>query len=87
MKKKKKKKKKKSSESDARSHNMNPPTKATHLSFLAPPLCISKKLHFTKKQKNNNNNNNKMRFLYIKKYNRYEYDVITILQKRLGCEK
>jgi hypothetical protein len=30
-------------------HNLNPPTKATHLSFLAPPLCISKKLHFTKK--------------------------------------
>jgi hypothetical protein len=47
----KKKKKKKSSESDARSHNLNPPTKATHLSFLAPPLCISKKLHFTKKNK------------------------------------
>jgi hypothetical protein len=76
----KKKKKKKSSESDARSHNMNPPIKATHLSFLAPPLCISKK-------QKNNNNNNKMRFLYIRKYNRYEYDVITILQKRLGCEK
>jgi hypothetical protein len=47
----KKKKKKKSSQSDARSHNLNPPTKATHLSFLAPPLCISKKLHFTKQNK------------------------------------
>jgi hypothetical protein len=85
----KKKKKKKSSESDARSHNLNPPTKATHLSFLAPPLCISKKLHFTKKKQktNNDNNNNKTRFLYIKKCNRYEYDVIIILQRRLGCEK
>jgi len=54
--------------------------KATHLSFQAPPLCISKKLHFTKKKQKNNNN--KMRFLYIKKYNRYEYDVITTLQKK-----
>jgi hypothetical protein len=63
-----KKKKKKSSESDARSHNLNPPTKATHLSFLAPPLCISKELNFTTKktQKNNNNNNNNMRFFVHK---------------------
>jgi hypothetical protein len=39
------------------------------------------------KTKQNYNNNNKMRFLYIKKCNRYEYDVIIILQRRLGCEK
>jgi hypothetical protein len=44
-------------------------------------------LHKKKQKTNNDNNNNKTRFLYIKKCNRYEYDVIIILQRRLGCEK
>ncbi len=63
------------------------PTYQSNSSKLSSSSFVHLKKTTLHKTKQNYNNNNKMRFLYIKKCNRYEYDVIIILQRRLGCEK